>query len=73
MKTLHSVLGGLLVAAGLVLLVLPGPGLLLILLGLALLASHSSRARVLLGRMRERLSRHARDRRLKNRLGEDGR
>lgn len=71
-KTLHGILGGLLIVGGGVLLVLPGPGLLLILLGLALLASHSERARALLGRLREKLSRHARDRRLKGRLGEDG-
>lgn len=52
---LTGVLGALLVALGVVLLVLPGPGWLLIIAGLALLARRFAWAHGLLARARERL------------------
>lgn len=68
-KYLHGVLGVILIVVGIAFLVLPGPGILLILLGLALLASYSHRARQLLHRARETISRRSREQRLKNRHG----
>lgn len=54
---LTGVLGGLLVVVGVVLLVLPGPGWLVIIAGLALLARRFAWAHGLLARTRERLPR----------------
>jgi hypothetical protein len=55
----HSVmavaLGVVLLASGVVLLFIPGPGLLLIVFGLALIASHSTRLSALLDRTEPRL------------------
>lgn len=50
-------LGVLLLAGGVVLLFIPGPGLLLIVFGLALVATHSSRLSKLLDRTEPRLRR----------------
>jgi hypothetical protein len=49
--------GGLLIAAGLALLVLPGPGLLLIAAGMAVLATEFAWAERRLGAVRERAER----------------
>ncbi len=49
-----GVVGGLVTALGLVLLVLPGPGILVVLAGLAILASEFRFARRLLAWARER-------------------
>lgn len=48
---IHSVVGGVLVAAGIVMLVTPGPGLLAIVVGLAVLAREYAWAHHLQGRL----------------------
>ncbi len=57
-----SVLGGALLILGIVLLPLPGPGLLVIAAGLAVLATEFPWAERLLGRVRDRLARVRRPR-----------
>lgn len=55
-----AIVGSALVAVGILLLVLPGPGLLLIAAGLAVLATEFAWARALLVRLRGRMKRGAR-------------
>lgn len=54
-KTAVAVAGGTLTAAGVVMLVTPGPGLLAIAGGLGILSTEFDTARRALGRVRERL------------------
>lgn len=56
-KTWVSVLGGVLVLAGAIMLVIPGPGLLVIAAGLALLATEFEWARRLMEKAKSRLKR----------------
>jgi uncharacterized protein (TIGR02611 family) len=54
-RSLVTLAGGILILAGVVLLVLPGPGLLVMALGLAVLATEYAAARHLLDRLKSRL------------------
>lgn len=56
-KTWVSILGGILVLAGVIMLVIPGPGLLVIAAGLALLATEFEWARRLMEKAKARLKR----------------
>ena len=56
-RILILVIGSTVMAFGVLLLVLPGPGILVIIVGLAILATEFAWAEVLLGRARERAAR----------------
>ena len=54
-RSIVTIVGGVMILVGLALLVLPGPGLLVIALGLAVLATEYAAARRLLDRIKARL------------------